>query len=709
MNRPRYLNWPLCGLLLYLMVLLGFGLVYARSQHRRPVMQLTGVTRLPQRNGMVELSIRGFGLDKKLRAHLVLDAANRRAIAGNLPIWGQAVDIEIVGDRAYVVSPEEGVKVFDLALPTEPEQLSGIRKRARYMRVNIDEENIYLSSMSRGLAVYGREGMDLRYKLDPVGGSFSSIHRGQRLYVASGKSGLSIFDISSKIDARLLGRLPLPGITSDLVFYKGYLLASSKTGGLHLVDIRNASHPRLLQTISAQKSYVKVAVVGDFVYVADQDLRLDIFRLSQAGTLVLQSSLSAFGSVRDFLQDGQRLYIAESSYGISVLDISDPAMPQRIGYVGTPGEPGGLALYGNYLYVASSSQGVQIIDTRRFTPRRLSAAIDTPGGTNDIALDGRWIYVADGDAGLQVIDRGDMENLKLVAHLPTRSRATHLVTARDMLYLAVKGRELLVVDVRNPLLPRLVSRLALPVDLSDLAIRDTTLFASSFSKKLLRIDISDAAHPRILESLDLPGKAWRIALVGDDVFIAAEKAGLQIARFLPGKPGRLIANLTRPWPMTAFAASLGIAVRDGYAYLVQGEEGLQIIDIGNPEKPREVGLVKIPGQSLDICLSKNFAVLSNRWNGYYFVDIRRPEHPFLAANIYHPRTKSGFKTEGDRLYATGRKNGVSVLPLPIPKTSILGSADLSLVFNEPLHPGWYDLSISDGKKLETVSAVMEVR
>ncbi len=709
MNTRRYLNWPFCGLVLYLVALLVSGLVYASVQRKQPDLHLTGVTPLAHQTNKTEISIRGFGLNKSLHAYLALDAANRRAIVGNLPIWGQAVDVKIMEDKAYVLNLEEGTKIFDLSLPVEPVQIGRIKGKAQAWRGDIGKGRIYLSSMARGIAVCSLARKDLIYQVDTYGRSFASLHRDQRLFVADGKAGVSIFDVSSRIEARLLSRVPLPGTTVDLAFAGDYLLAVSRSGGLHLIDIHNPKSPRLLQSVSTPKGYVKVTVVDNLIYVTDVRQKIDIFSIGADHKLIYQTSFPTFGKVRDFLRQGDRLYIAESSYGVSALDISDPLQPRRIGYVGTPGDPVGLALYGDYLYVASSSQGVQIIDVRRFVSHKLLATLDTPGVAYDLVLDGRWIFVADGEAGLQIVERTKAGQLRLMTNLPTGTRATSLVKSKDMLFLAVNDQGLLVIDVRNPMLPQLIARLKLAANLSDLAIRGTDLFASTLKKKLLRIDVTDPFHPWVAESLELPGRARRIALAGDDVFIAAEKAGLQIARFVPGVPGKLISGLSRPWPMNNFATALDIVVRQGYAYLVQGDEGLQVVDVHNPLQPREVKILNIPGRGLGLGLADQFVVLSSRWNGYFFIDTRRPSTPFLAANIYHPRSTSNFRIEANKLYALGRTNGIGVIPLPLGKVDISGTADLSIAFKTPPQAGWYDLSVSDGTKLETARAAIEIK
>ena len=68
------------------------------------------------------------------------------------------------------------------------------------------------------------------------------------------------------------------------------------------------------------------------------------------------------------------------------------------------GMPTGLALSGNYAYMASDPGGLQVIDVSDpANPQRVGRC-DTSGSALDVAVSGNYAYVADGNAGLQVID-----------------------------------------------------------------------------------------------------------------------------------------------------------------------------------------------------------------------------------------------------------------------------------------------------------------
>lgn len=56
------------------------------------------------------------------------------------------------------------------------------------------------------------------------------------------------------------------------------------------------------------------------------------------------------------------LDVADGTNGLQVIDISNPANPQRVGGYNTPDIARGVAVSGKYAYVADFIAGLQVID-----------------------------------------------------------------------------------------------------------------------------------------------------------------------------------------------------------------------------------------------------------------------------------------------------------------------------------------------------------
>ena len=59
---------------------------------------------------------------------------------------------------------------------------------------------------------------------------------------------------------------------------------------------------------------------------------------------------------------GSALYVAEGTSGVSVFSVADPANPQRIAQIDTPGEATRLYIHQGRVYIADREEGLQIVE-----------------------------------------------------------------------------------------------------------------------------------------------------------------------------------------------------------------------------------------------------------------------------------------------------------------------------------------------------------
>ena len=82
---------------------------------------------------------------------------------------------------------------------------------------------------------------------------------------------------------------------------------------------------------------------------------------------------------------GNYAYVAAKNAGLQVIDVSNPANPQRVGGYDTSGSALGVAVSGNYAYVADGQWGVMILGPRpRITSITWAAGTATVYYTNTI-------------------------------------------------------------------------------------------------------------------------------------------------------------------------------------------------------------------------------------------------------------------------------------------------------------------------------------
>ncbi|TFH04332.1 MAG: hypothetical protein E4H09_03780, partial [Spirochaetales bacterium] len=96
-------------------------------------------------------------------------------------------------------------------------------------------------------------------------------------------------------------------------------------------------------------------------------------------------------------------YVAASP-GLAIIDISDPATPEKLGSNVSISGPyfNGIVVAGVYVYVATPS-GLAMINISDPANPGAPTFLGIAGGARDVAVAGNYAYVAAGGSGLAIV------------------------------------------------------------------------------------------------------------------------------------------------------------------------------------------------------------------------------------------------------------------------------------------------------------------
>ncbi len=114
--------------------------------------------------------------------------------------------------------------------------------------------------------------------------------------------------------------------------------------------------------------------------------------------------------------DGDYVYIATGSSGLTIVNISDIYNPQVVGEVPLPG---GIALSvdvkDNTAYVATDRAGLFVINITNRNDPSILREVNTLGRTKDVQVAGNYAFIADADYGLRAVDISVPDSAHIVA------------------------------------------------------------------------------------------------------------------------------------------------------------------------------------------------------------------------------------------------------------------------------------------------------
>jgi len=106
---------------------------------------------------------------------------------------------------------------------------------------------------------------------------------------------------------------------------------------------------------------------------------------------------------------------------------------------------------------------------------------------------------------------------------------------------------------------------------------------------------------------------------------------------------------------------LGVAISGNYAYLANGTNGLQVVDVADPTNPQRVGGCDTSATAQAIALSDHHAYVAVGTNGLQVVDISDPAQPQPVGAYVMGGTAQAVTISGHCAYVALGTNGLEVI------------------------------------------------
>lgn len=285
-----------------------------------------------------------------------------------------AVDIDVSGPYASVVDGS-CVKIINISNPNNLKDDGFLINRTDITGIHISGPYIYTISNS-GLRIYdisGQKIFDPDFPEDKV----NDIFAGKDIYVYGSyaytinflyKNLLKIIDISNPGHPIEAGWLNLDN--AEKVFVEGsYAYIAAGTSGIKIIDVSDHKYPNEIKCITKEdwRFIENIYVLNNYAYIIDKSTILRII--------------------------------------LRIIDISDPQNPREVGKFENLKCAKGLFVVGSHAYVADGEYGIKIIDiSNPEVPNEIACLDDDTGCAENVFVSGHYAYIANGTGGLQIID-----------------------------------------------------------------------------------------------------------------------------------------------------------------------------------------------------------------------------------------------------------------------------------------------------------------
>lgn len=464
----------------------------------------------------------------------------------------------------------------------------------------------------------------------------------------------------------LLDQFPTsaPVVDLDIQGRKAYVgLSQGNVGTEHvqILDIEDPSDINLLSTVTDHDNLYSLAVDGDVMITSQDSMVQDAivtFNVTDSTNPSWSVGWGLDNKATDIEVDGHLFYYtvydATDSKSLRILSMQDLVSVNIIRCNWLVNTSLGLDVKGHLAYIAASTDGFYILNvTDKYAPV-VYGHVDTPGNATDVLVEGRYAYVVDGTEGLHVIDVFDPYNPQIIGSFNTEGHAVDLAKKGNTLYVADGSGGVTILDVANPLQPVMVDtipiNIASTVDMyggflviggNDGVFTYKTGFQGNFMADWFA------------NTFDMY-EAWDVRVIGDVAYVAAGPDGFYTLNVRdPDNPILLDHHFE------SGAVFKTMDIRGQFAYCID-EAGVYTFDISDPSN---IELTRMEGGTdlEDIVMSGPIAYVvygDPTTSGFASCNYTYSYGPGFVANNNYGTNVTGICAQGNLIFI-GENNGAA--------------------------------------------------
>ena len=338
-----------------------------------------------------------------------------------------------------------------------------------------------------------------------------------------------------------------------------------------------------------------------------------------------------FNEINSIIPEGNLLFLADNSFGIKLLNISNPANPTLISQYGdTYNNTHNIAVQGKFAYVADGADGMEVIDISNphfmqkvnswsngynvtdvlisdnlailsvqdlgieiLNISQPKSLIKVTNWTNNrkpcnVVLKGNHLFVASENYKLEILDISNLNNIINVGELPISNKPYQILFKNNYIFLANGIDGLKIIDISDISNPSLTNSFGQMGSITNIRIKENYIFLANNTFGLSVVDIKNQVNPRLMYHWDINEQITSFEIYGDHIYLGCEYSGLQVLKF---------TELIKTKEIFGYSPNIyarNIILDDDKAFLCSIEDGpyeggLSIFDISDPFNPQHIG------------------------------------------------------------------------------------------------------------------------
>ncbi|MFW9943663.1 MAG: LVIVD repeat-containing protein [Candidatus Sifarchaeia archaeon] len=295
---------------------------------------------------------------------------------------GDAYDVYVDDDIAYVTCGYSGLKVFNVSNPSNPFEIAHVPsdyvggQQAYAHQLFVDDNLLYIGDGRGGLKIVDCTNPTNPEVLVQYSGHYAWDVEvvGDVAFVSNGFMGsgdrLTIVNVTNSTAPALVKSYVLSGDGTDLELVGNLVFVTTGETGFIVLDVSNHSDPvQVGQYVGESVSGAGVGdleIVGDFVFLTYWGHNFEVLNISDVSDIGLVTEFSESSSGFSVYIERERdlAFLCDFEIGLVMLNISDPTQLTEITRYADGGKPCRIHVMDDIVYMTDQDNGFVILEIR---------------------------------------------------------------------------------------------------------------------------------------------------------------------------------------------------------------------------------------------------------------------------------------------------------------------------------------------------------
>ncbi len=505
-------------------------------------------------------------------------------------------DVMVFGSHAYLAEESSGLRILDLSDPAHPVEIpQGIAGRVSHL--GLSDGVLILTNPSYGLSFFDLSTPDSPSPLSTLALPHAShvAVLGLHAFVSCGTTVTSV-DIADPANPQVIGSVTVPSVAGRIVTLEPHAFVTTSQTSVQVLDVSDPTALRIELSLGPSEGNKAIAIDGDRVCIGGIFGSFTVIEIASLETPAV-ASVQLPEWARVVATRANYAYVGCDFRGIQVVDLTDPRNAQITDQFSTGPGHVAMAASGSFIYDLSTDFGLTILDvgdpahpvqasgwgdlrdlqdldasggfacytythglaaldvSDPYHPRGLGE-VEISTGARKVAVTGTHAFVTDGSRRITTVDLQGQAGPAIAGTFDIEAGGVTGIAASGSYLYTVGGLDFWAVDVVDPANPLPIGHLVLPSNGGDLVV-DSGYAHILGAKGLFVVDVRDPGHPQLAGNVCSPGSPQNLAVMATHTVVASLDSGLQVLHRHCGNP-----SAPAPFTLTYPADLESLTVRD---------------------------------------------------------------------------------------------------------------------------------------------------